>query len=111
MLNSICVIDVVRCTEVVRFSECPLWEVPLYLYYYTIYTYTICTCTLSGKKRKQQSGTSGPQGKKPKIIPAGINSCLSVCLFVSEMGVVMLTCFKLLQLAHSKLHATRGMPL
>ena len=68
-----------------------------------LYTYTICTCTLSGKKRKQQSGTSGPQGKKQKITPAGINSCLSV----SEMGVVMLTCFKLLQLAHSKLHAIR----
>ena len=30
MLNSIRVIDFVRCTEVVRFSECPLWEVPLY---------------------------------------------------------------------------------
>ena len=30
MLNSIRVIEFVRCTEVVRFSECPLWEVPLY---------------------------------------------------------------------------------
>ena len=37
MLNSIRVIDFVRCTEVVRFSECPLWEVPLYMY---IYMYT-----------------------------------------------------------------------
>ena len=32
MLNSIRVIDFVRCTEVVRFSECPLWEVPLYTF-------------------------------------------------------------------------------
>ena len=31
MLNSIRVIDFVRCTEAVRFSECPLWEVPLYI--------------------------------------------------------------------------------
>ena len=31
MLNSIRGIDFVRCTEVVRFSECPLWEVPLYM--------------------------------------------------------------------------------
>ena len=30
MLNSIRVIEIVRCTEVVRFSECPLWEVPPY---------------------------------------------------------------------------------
>ena len=34
MLNSIRVIDFVRCTEVVRFSECPLWEVPLYIVTY-----------------------------------------------------------------------------
>ena len=32
MLNSIRVIEFVRSTEVVRFSECPLWEVPLYIY-------------------------------------------------------------------------------
>ena len=31
MLNSIRVIDFVCCTEVVCFSECPLWEVPLYM--------------------------------------------------------------------------------
>ena len=30
MLNSIRAIESVRCTEVVRFSECPLSEVPLY---------------------------------------------------------------------------------
>ena len=29
MLNSIRVIEFVRYTQVVRFSECPLWEVPL----------------------------------------------------------------------------------
>ena len=32
MLNSIRVIEFVRCTEVVRFLECPLREVPLYLF-------------------------------------------------------------------------------
>ena len=30
MLNLIRVIEFVRSIEVVRFSECPLWEVPLY---------------------------------------------------------------------------------
>ena len=38
MLNSIRVIEFVRSTEVVPFSECPLWKVPLY---------TLCTYQVS----------------------------------------------------------------